>query len=234
MIRILIIEDEPQIRRFLNISLGSQGYEILEAADGQTGLQQTALINPELIVLDLGLPDMDGQEVLKSLRDFYQGPIIVLSVRNSEKEKVTALDNGCNDYVEKPFAVNELLARIRAVLRTFSGIEKPPSSYDDRHLKVDLLNRRVVLADQEVHLSKKEFELLKMLISYSGKIITQQQLLRDIWGLHHTEDTHYLRVVIGRLRRKLGDDPTEPKYIETLAGVGYRFIGMDGNSAENA
>ncbi len=227
MIRILIIEDEPQIRRFLNISLGSQGYQIMEAADGNTGLQQAALENPELIVLDLGLPDMDGQDVLKNLRDFYQGPIIVLSVRDSEKEKVTALDNGCNDYVQKPFAVNELLARIRAVLRTFSGIEKPPAGYDDGHLKVDLLNRRVTLAQQEVHLSKKEFELLKTLISYPGKIITQQQLLRDIWGPHHTEDTHYLRVVIGRLRSKLEDDPTNPQYIETLAGVGYRFIGVD-------
>ncbi len=227
MIRILIIEDEPQIRRFLNISLGSQGYQIMEAADGNTGLQQAALENPELIVLDLGLPDMDGQDVLKNLRDFYQGPIIVLSVRDSEKEKVTALDNGCNDYVQKPFAVNELLARIRAVLRTFSGIEKPPAGYDDDRLKVDLLNRRVTLAGQEVHLSKKEFELLKTLISYPGKIITQQQLLRDIWGPHHTEDTHYLRVVIGRLRSKLEDDPTNPQYIETLAGVGYRFIGVD-------
>lgn len=227
MIRILIIEDEPQIRRFLNISLGSQGYQIMEAADGKCGLQQAALENPELIVLDLGLPDMDGQDVLKNLRDFYQGPIIVLSVRDSEKEKVTALDNGCNDYVEKPFAVNELLARIRAVLRTFSGIEKPPASYDDDHLKVDLLNRRVTLAGQEVHLSRKEFELLKTLISYPGKIITQQQLLRDIWGPHHSEDTHYLRVVIGRLRSKLEDDPTNPQYIETLAGVGYRFIGVD-------
>jgi two-component system, OmpR family, KDP operon response regulator KdpE len=227
MTRILIIEDEPQIRRFLNISLGSQGYSIIEAPDGHTGLQKAALENPELIVLDLGLPDLDGQEVLKSLRDFYKGPIIVLSVRDSEKEKVTALDNGCNDYVEKPFAVNELLARIRAVLRTFSGIEKPPTGFDDHHLKIDILNRRVEIAGEEVHLSKKEFELLKTLISYPGKIITQQQLLRDIWGAHHTEDTHYLRVVIGKLRSKLDDDPTNPHYIETLAGVGYRFIGVE-------
>jgi two-component system, OmpR family, KDP operon response regulator KdpE len=230
MTRILIIEDEPQIRRFLNISLGSQGYTITEAPDGRTGLEKAALENPELIVLDLGLPDLDGQEVLKNLRDFYKGPIIVLSVRDSEKEKVTALDNGCNDYVEKPFAVNELLARIRAGLRTFSGIEKPPAGFDDNHLKIDLLNRRVELAGEEVHLSKKEFELLKTLISYPGKIITQQQLLRDIWGAHHTEDTHYLRVVIGKLRSKLDDDPTNPHYIETLAGVGYRFIGVENRS----
>jgi two-component system, OmpR family, KDP operon response regulator KdpE len=230
MIRILIIEDEPQIRRFLNISLGSQGYTILEAADGAAGLQSAALENPELIILDLGLPDMDGQEVLKSLRDFYKGPIIVLSVRDSEREKVMALDNGCNDYVEKPFAVNELLARIRAVLRTFSGIEKPPTGYDDEHLKIDLLNRRVVLSGEDVHLSKKEFELLKTLISYPGKILTQQQLLRDIWGPHHSEDAHYLRVIIGRLRNKLEDDPTSPQYIETVTGVGYRFIGVENMS----
>jgi two-component system, OmpR family, KDP operon response regulator KdpE len=233
MTRILIIEDEPQIRRFLNISLGSQGYSILEAADGHSGLQVAALENPELIILDLGLPDMDGQDVLKGLRDFYKGPIIVLSVRDSEREKVVALDNGCNDYVEKPFAVNELLARIRAVLRTFSGIEKPPTGFDDGHLKIDLLNRRVVLADEEVHLSKKEYELLKTLISYPGKILTQQHLLRDIWGAHHTEDTHYLRVIIGRLRNKLEDDPTNPQYIETVAGVGYRFIGVESGAVVN-
>lgn len=227
MTRILIIEDEQQIRRFLNISLGSQGYDIVEAADGSKGLEAAALENPQLIILDLGLPDMDGQEVLKSLRDFYQGPIIVLSVRDSEREKVMALDNGCNDYVEKPFAVNELLARIRAVLRTFSGIEKPPVGFDDNHLKIDLLKRRVTLVGEEVHLSKKEFELLKKLISYPGKIITQQHLLRDIWGQHHTQDTHYLRVIIGRLRNKLEDDPTNPRYIETVAGVGYRFIGVE-------
>jgi two-component system, OmpR family, KDP operon response regulator KdpE len=233
MTSILIIEDEPQIRRFLNISLGSQGYSILEAGDGHSGLELAALENPELIVLDLGLPDMDGQEVLKGLRDFYKGPVIVLSVRDSEREKVMALDNGCNDYVEKPFAVNELLARIRAVLRTFSGIEKPPTGFDDEHLKVDLLNRRVLLADEEVHLSKKEYELLKRLISYPGKILTQQHLLRDIWGPHHTEDSHYLRVIIGRLRGKLEDDPTNPQYIETVAGVGYRFIGVESGSLIN-
>lgn len=225
MKRILIIDDEPQIRRFLNISLGSQGYKILEAENGGRGLERAALEAPDLIVLDLGLPDLDGQEVLKALRDFYQGPIIVLSVRNSEQEKVRALDGGCNDYVEKPFAVNELLARIRAVLRTFSSIELPLTGYDDGHLQIDLQEHTVRLDDEEIRLSKKEFELLKLLTAYPGRILTQQQLLREVWGPQHAEDNHYLRVFIGRLRSKLHDDPTSPHYIETRAGVGYRFIG---------
>jgi len=231
MTHILIIDDEPQIRRFLTISLSSQGYEIIEADCGKKGLEQAALRQPELIVLDLGLPDLDGQEVLRQLRGFYQGPIIVLSVRNSEREKVMALDGGCNDYVEKPFGVNELLARVRAVMRTFAVIEVPPTGYDDGRLKVDLMNRKVFLDGDEVHLSKKEFELLRELTIHPGRILTQHHLLQQIWGPHHLEDTHYLRIFIGRLRSKLGDDPTAPRYIETEAGVGYRFIG-DADRAE--
>lgn len=227
MTSILVIDDEPQIRRFLNISLGSQGYTILEAVDGNQGLQMAVVENPDLIILDLGLPDQDGQDVLKALRDFYKGPIIVLSVRDSEREKVLALDNGCNDYVEKPFGVKELLARIRAVLRTFSVIDLPPTGYDDGRLRVDLLNRRVTLYQEEIHLSRKEFELLCALVTHPGRILTQQHLLREIWGPQNTGDTHYLRVFIGRLRSKLKDDPTNPQYIETEAGVGYRFIGAD-------
>ncbi|MFC6673066.1 response regulator [Marinobacterium aestuariivivens] len=225
MKRILIIDDEPQIRRFLNISLGSQGYVIIEAENGCRGLELTALEAPDLVILDLGLPDRDGQEVLEALRDFYQGPVIVLSVRNSEHEKVRALDAGCNDYVEKPFAVNELLARIRAVLRTYDSIEVPPVGYDDGYLQVDLQERSVRVAGEEVRFSKKEFELLKLLLAHPGRVLTQQQLLRELWGPHHSEDNHYLRVFIGRLRSKLNDDPTSPRYIETRAGVGYRFLG---------
>lgn len=225
MTQILIIDDEPQIRRFLNISLGSQGYEILEAEDGARGLELAALASPDLIVLDLGLPDRDGQLVLQDLRAFYQGPVIVLSVRSGEQEKVRALDSGCNDYVEKPFAVNELLARVRAMLRTYASIEVPPTGYDDGRLRVDLQERSVRLDGAEIHLSKKEFELLRLLVSYPGRILTQQHLLREIWGPQHSEDSHYLRIFIGRLRNKLGDNPTSPHYIETKAGVGYRFIG---------
>ncbi|WP_205890104.1 response regulator [Pseudomonas jilinensis] len=223
--RVLVIDDEPQIRRFLNICLGSQGYQVLEAEDGRRGLAQAALHQPDVLIMDLGLPDMDGQQLLKTLREFYLGPLIVLSVRNGERDKVQALDNGANDYVEKPFGANELLARIRSVLRTFASIEVPPSGFDDGYLKVDLQARRVRLGDEDVHLSRKEFELLRCLISHPGRIITQQQLLKDIWGPHHSHDTHYLRIFIGRLRSKLDDDPTAPRYIETEAGVGYRFIG---------
>lgn len=227
MTTLLIIDDEPQIRRFLTISLGSQGYDILEAENGRKGLELAALKQPELVILDLGLPDLDGQQVLLQLRDFYQGPVIVLSVRDSEREKVQALDAGCNDYIEKPFGVNELLARIRAVLRTFSTIEVPPSGYDDGTLKVDLLQRRVVLSGEEVHLSRKEFELLRELVTHPGRILTQHYLLKQIWGTHHTKDNHYLRIFIGRLRSKLGDNPTTPRYIETESGIGYRFIAPD-------
>lgn len=225
MTHVLIIDDEPQIRRFLTICLGSQGYQLIEAADGRSGLEQAALHEPELVVMDLGLPDMDGQVLLQRLRDFYLGPVIVLSVRNSERDKVTALDNGANDYVEKPFGANELLARIRSVLRTFASIDVPPTSFDDGHLKVDLQARRVALGGDDVHLSRKEFDLLRCLIAHPGRIVTQQQLLKEIWGPHHSHDTHYLRIFVGRLRAKLNDDPTAPRYVETEAGVGYRFIG---------
>lgn len=227
MTRILVIDDEPQIRRFLTISLGTQGYQILEAKNGEEGLHAAAIEEPQLIVLDLGLPDMDGQEVLKALRDFYKGPIIVLSVRNSEREKVTALDNGCNDYVEKPFGVKELLARVRSALRTFAGIETPPTYYDDGELVVDLYSHKVNLNRQDIHLSKKEFELLQLFITHPGRMMTQQYLLREIWGAHHTKDTHYLRIFVGKLRNKLQDDPTSPRYIETESGVGYRFLGIN-------
>lgn len=227
MTSILIIDDEPQIRRFLKISLGSQGYEMTLAETGAEGLEKAALHSPDLVILDLGLPDQDGREVLVSLREFYNGPIIVLSVRDSEQEKVIALDAGCNDYIEKPFAVNELLARVRAVLRTFSHIEHTHTAFENGLLKVDLLNHKVFLKDEEVHLSKKEFELLKKFIQHPGRILTQQQLLKEIWGEHHSHDTHYLRIIIGRLRSKLQDNPTNPHFIETEPGVGYRFIAED-------
>lgn len=227
MTSILIIDDEPQIRRFLNISLGSQGYEILEADHGRKGIEIAALKSPDLIILDLGLPDLDGHEVLSALRDFYKAPIIILSVRDRERDKVMALDAGCNDYIEKPFAVNELLARVRAALRTFSNIDIPPTGFDNGYLKVDLQNRKVSLDQDELHLSKKEFELLQKLVQHPGRILTQQQLLKEIWGEHHTHDTHYLRIIIGRLRNKLKDDPTNPHFIQTEAGVGYRFIASD-------
>jgi len=224
MTSILIIDDEPQIRRFLKIGLSSQGYDILEAEQGHQGISIAALESPSMIILDLGLPDLDGQEVLKKLREFYEGPVIVLSVRNSEAEKVHALDAGANDYVVKPFGIKELLARIRSLLRMYTDMEPLQPVFDDGQLHIDMAQRRVYLKSEEIRLSRKEFDLLKMLMTYSGRIVTQQQLLKEIWGPTHTEDSHYLRIFIGKLRTKLGDDPANPKYIETEPGVGYRFL----------
>lgn len=226
MSRILVIDDEPQIRRFLSIGLESQGYSVLLAADARAGLEALVLEQPDLVIMDLGLPDMDGQALLLQVREIFAGPVIILSVRNSEREKVNALDNGANDYVEKPFGVAELLARVRSLLRNVAGREPPPARYDDGHLAVDFLDRRVRVDGEEVHLSRKEFELLRRLMEYPGRIVTQQQLLDAVWGPGHREDTHYLRVFIGRLRARLGDPPTSPRYIQTETGVGYRFLGQ--------
>lgn len=225
MTRILVIDDDGQIRRFLSICLKSQGYEVVEAANAEQGAALCALEEPDMIIMDLGLPDKDGHALLSDLRAFFPGPILVLSVRNSEREKVAALDGGANDYVEKPFGANELLARIRSIMRTFNAIDLPSTIYDDGYLRVDVANRQVSIQGNAVHLSRKEFELLCCLIEHPGRILTQHQLLQRIWGKQHEHNTHYLRVFIGRLRSKLGDLPAHPRYIQTEAGVGYRFIG---------
>ncbi len=225
MPRILVIDDEPQIRRFLRISSVSQGYEVFEAGTGQEGLQKAATEAPDIVILDLGLPDKDGQDVLVELRGFYDGPVIVLSVRSSEAEKVKALDGGANDYVVKPFGVKEFLARVRGLLRMFTGVDPVLPVYDDGYLHVDIVERRITVQGQDIHLSRKEFDLLRMLIAHSGRLVTQQQLLKELWGPTHTKDTHYLRVFIAKLRNKIGDDPADPKYLQTEPGVGYRFLG---------
>ncbi len=224
MSRILVIDDESQIRHFLRIGLTAKGYEVIEAATGETGLQKTALNSPDLVVLDLGLPEMDGLQVLKSLREFYQGPLIILSVRTREQEKVAALDGGANDYVVKPFGINELLARIRVLLR-FSGQHSSVfSEYHDPALSVDVLQRKVIVDGSAVRLTRKEFDLLKLLIEFQDKVVTQQQILDRLWGKSHVQDTHYLRILVGKLRAKLGDDASAPRFIETEPGVGYRFL----------
>lgn len=224
MNKILIIDDEPQIRRFLQIGLTAQGYQISESAEGRTGLAMVAELNPDLIILDLGLPDLDGHVVLQKLRDFYHQPIIVLSVRNSEAEIVKALDAGANDYVVKPFGIQELLARIRGLLKAFGPSVESVMFFQDDRVNIDLQERRLQVDGELIKLSRKEFELLKRLINNAGRLITQQQLLREIWGRTHVDDTHYLRIFIARLRTKLGDDPANPRYIETEPGVGYRFL----------
>ncbi len=224
MNKILIIDDEPQIRRFLHIGLGAQGYVVSEAEAGRQGLAQAADTNPDLVILDLGLPDLDGMVVLKKLRDFYKAPIIILSVRNRESEIVQALDSGANDYVVKPFGIQELLARIRGLIKAFGPAEQSVREFQDGRVHIDLQERKLKVDGEQIKLSRKEFELLKRLINNAGRLVTQQQLLREIWGGTHVEDTHYLRIFIGRLRTKLGDDPSSPRYIETEPGVGYRFL----------
>lgn len=221
---ILLIDDEPQIRRFLRIGLTAQHYDVLEAETAQQGLEKAVLNAPKLIILDLGLPDMDGQQVLAQLREFYTGPIIILSVRNREIEKVQALDAGANDFVVKPFGIQELLARVRGLLRQQGDVQVVPEVFDDGHLRVDIAQRQVSLEGIAVRLSRKEFELLRVLISYRGRIVTQRQLLTEVWGKGHLEDTHYLRILMARLRTRLADDPASPRYLETEPGVGYRFI----------
>ncbi|MCB1669988.1 MAG: response regulator transcription factor [Gammaproteobacteria bacterium] len=232
MTRVLVIDDEPQIRRFLSIGLGSQGYEIMEAASGRQGLEEAALQSPQLVILDLGLPDMDGMDVLGVLREFYNGPVIILSVRAWEQEKVAALDAGANDYVVKPFGINELLARIRALLRLHDSAAAVISEYQSGGLKLNIPRHRVTLDGEPVHLSRKEFDLLRLLIENSDRIVTQSQIIGRLWGDSHLEDTHYLRILVKKLRSKLQDNPATPRFIETEPGVGYRFLSDTGKPVQ--
>ncbi|AYN93333.1 response regulator [Pseudomonas sp. LTJR-52] len=220
---ILIVDDEPQIRKFLRISLTAQTYRVIEAATGAEGLAKTALERPDLVVLDLGLPDEDGQTVLKEIREWSSVPVLILSVRADEQEKVRALDAGANDYVTKPFGIQEFLARVRALLRQGSMQPQTESALTLGALKVDFAFRRVTVQDDDIALTRKEYAVLEHLARHLGRVVTQQHLLREIWGPSHVEDTHYLRVVVGHLRQKLGDDPAAPQYIITEPGVGYRL-----------
>ena len=221
--RILIIDDEPQIRRFLGIVLRAQGYAVSEAASGREGLERLASTGADLVILDLGLPDLDGIEVLRELRAWSQTPVIVLSVRAGEAEKVRLLDAGANDYVTKPFGVQELSARLRALLR-LKPEEDVASVFDDGHLRIDLGRRQITLDGEAVVLSRKEWALLTLLLRHAGRVVTQPQLLRELWGPTHQADTHYLRILVAKLRNKLGDDASAPRYLHTEAGVGLRFI----------
>ncbi|MDH4763197.1 two-component system KDP operon response regulator KdpE [Pseudomonas oryzihabitans] len=221
---VLVIDDEPQIRKFLRISLAAQGYQVSEAATGTEGLAQAALSQPDLVILDLGLPDRDGQEVLVDLREWSAVPVLVLSVRADEREKVRALDAGANDYVTKPFGIQEFLARSRALLRqTPTTATQQVAALEVGDLKVDFAYRRVALGGSEVALTRKEYAVLAALAHHPGRVVTQRQLLIDIWGPTHAQDSHYLRIVIGHLRQKLADDPLAPRYIVTEPGVGYRL-----------
>jgi len=221
---VLVIDDEPQIRKFLRISLATQGYQVSEAATGGDGLAQAALGQPDLVILDLGLPDRDGQEVLAELREWSAVPVLVLSVRADEKEKVRALDAGANDYVTKPFGIQEFLARARALLRQAPATTtQQEAALEVGDLRVDFAYRKVSLAGHEIALTRKEYAVLAALAQHPGRVVTQRQLLVDIWGPTHAQDSHYLRIVIGHLRQKLADDPVAPRFIVTEAGVGYRL-----------
>lgn len=219
----LVVEDEAQIRKFLRISLEAHGYTVQEARLGEDGLNLCANVQPQLVILDLGLPDMDGQDFISRLREWSQVPVIVLTVRASEMEKVQALDAGANDYVTKPFGISELMARIRVVLRNNVGVTSTSMVFESGGLRVDLAQREVRVDDVPIHLSKKEYKLLRILINYHGQVLTHQQILREVWGPPQQNETHYLRVLVGQLRQKLGDDPTRPRFIVTVQGVGYRL-----------
>jgi len=223
--RVLVIDDEAQIRRFLDIGLRAEGYQVLLAATAAEGLAQAATQSPDLVILDLGLPDREGHEVLAELRQWSQVPVLMLSVRDAESEKVRALDRGANDYVTKPFGIQELMARLRALLRNrASGEPETPPHYDDGRLQIDLARREVALDGVPLALTRKEYAVLAMLLRHAGRVVTQQQLLREVWGATHVQDTHYLRIVLGKLRQKLGDDPATPRWLKTEPGVGYRFL----------
>ena len=222
--RVLVIDDEPQIRKFLEISLRAQGYAVDLADTGQGGLDALAVRGADLVVLDMGLPDRDGHAVLHELRQWSQVPVIVLTVRSGEAEKVAVLDAGANDYVTKPFGVQELMARIRALLRSHAGPGETAPVFDDGHLRVDLSRREVSLAGEPVALSRKEYALLAFLVQHAGRVVTQPQLLRELWGPTHQHDTHYLRILVAKLRQKLGDDAAAPRWIATEPGVGLRFL----------
>jgi two-component system, OmpR family, KDP operon response regulator KdpE len=224
--RILVIDDETQIRRFLDIGLRAEGYEVMLAATAAEGLALAATSTPDLVILDIGLPDMEGHAVLAELRQWSQLPVLMLSVRDAESEKVRALDRGANDYMTKPFGIQELMARLRALLRNRSGEPEVPPRYDDGRLSIDLARREVSLDGAPLALTRKEFAVLAMLLRHAGRVVTQQQLLREVWGPTHTADSQYLRIVIGKLRQKLGDDPANPRWLKTEPGVGHRFIAL--------
>lgn len=221
--RILIIDDEPQIQRFLGPALEAAGYEPLKAESGQEGLRAIALWSPDAVVLDLGLPDMDGKQVLEKARAFYAGPILILSARDREIEKIDALDKGADDYVEKPFGVGELLARLRVALRHAGKGDPGPARIEAGEIVIDVDRHVVTRAGLPVKLSPKEFDLLARLARAQGRLLTHKDLLTAIWGPAHAADTQYLRVFIGQLRQKLEVEPSTPRLILTEPGVGYRF-----------
>lgn len=219
---ILIIDDEVQIRKLLEITLNSNDYNTMSAATAKEGISMSVVHPPDLIILDLGLPDEDGQNVLKKLREWYLGAIIILSVRSSEEDIIKALDNGANDYLTKPFRTGELLARIRTALRQ-TQLTSTVQKLEFDNLSIDLTSRTVTLDNEPLKLTATEYSLLTLLAKNDGKVLTQQYILRQIWGPGYTQQSQYLRVFVGQLRKKIEPNPNNPKFILTESGIGYRF-----------
>lgn len=220
---VLLIEDEPPIRRFLRASLTDEGYRVVEAASGEEGIRAAAGQPPDLVILDLGLPGMDGQQVLVRLREWLSVPILILSARDQEKQKVEALDAGADDYLTKPFGVGELLARMRSALRHSAPRTADLGALSCGDLRIDLTTRTVTLGEDGVHLTPLEYKLLTLLMKNAGKVLTHRFLLREVWGPQDVHENHYLRVFVAALRRKIEPDPARPRYLLTEQGVGYRF-----------
>lgn len=222
-IRILVIDDELQMRRLLKVALSAHGYEVKEALSGREGLNAAALFRPDLIILDLGLPDIDGLIVVERLRDWSKTPIIILSAKDQENDKIAALDAGADDYVTKPFGMGELLARIRTALRHIAAQDGEPCIiFDD--LSIDLAHRHVAVDGEEIKLTPTEYDLLKILAVNAGKVLTHKQLLKNVWGSAYDQESHYLRVYVGQLRQKIEKNPSRPVHIITESGVGYRLV----------
>lgn len=223
-LRVLIIDDELHIRKLLKVSLSAHGYELDEAVTGSDGLNRAVIFKPDIMIIDLGLPDMDGKAVIKAIREWSNTPIIILSVRDQELEKAAALDAGADDYVTKPFSMVELMARMRVSLRRVVNTEAEPL-ITCQDLVIDLAQRRVMVKGQEIKLTPTEYELIKLLVRNRGKVLTHRQLLKSVWGKEQSEtDTHYVRIYIGQLRRKIEENPAQPRYIITESGIGYRFM----------
>jgi two-component system, OmpR family, KDP operon response regulator KdpE len=222
--RVLVVDDEPQIRRALRTSLGAHGHEVRTASNGEEAIVAAAEETLDLVLLDLGLPDLDGTDVIRRIRSFSDVPIIVLSVRDRQADKVDALDAGADDYVTKPFGVEEVLARLRAAIRRSQAGEQAPATLVFDDIEIDLGRRLVTIGAERVHLTKTEYALLEALVTNPGKLLTHQWLLRRVWGIGYGEESHYLRVYVRALRRKLGDEASAPRLILTEPGVGYRWI----------
>ena len=219
----LVIDDELQIRRLLRVCLEAKGYRVAEAASGQEGITQAAQYPPDVVILDLGLPDMDGVAVLKRLREWTKVPVVVLSVRDREEDKIAALDNGADDYVTKPFGTGELLARLRVAQRHAQS-QSENIVFRSGGLEVDLAGRTVMLNGKMVKLTATEYSLLRLFVQHAGKVLTHRQILREVWGPNYTEQTHYLRVYMTHLREKLETEPSSPTLLITEPGIGYRLV----------